>query len=208
MMRKLLVVALTFMMTAPVCSAQSFFDKDERVYYGVRLGLSVSTLNSEEDHLDGESSVVGLNLGFVAGVHLSDDYPVILESGLFYTEKGGEGRFMNHKMTYDLNYLEVPVLAKYKCSLGDDFSLQPFAGGYMALGVSGKIKDYDMKKSRSSYGGDGFQRFDGGLRFGCGLEYQMLYIEAAYDFGLSNISHSDFDTSRNTCFYINAGVNF
>ena len=40
------------------------------------------------------------------------------------------------------------------------------------------------------------------------MEYQMIYGEVAYDFGLSNICHSDFDSSRTGCFYINCGVNF
>ena len=53
-----------------------------------------------------------------------------------------------------------------------------------------------------------FQRFDGGLRIGCGLQFDMIYIEGAYEFGLANICDDSFDTSRNRCFYVNCGVNF
>ncbi len=206
--KRFFVAVMALALAAPIFAKISIFNKDEKVYYGVRLGLTVSTVNSDEDFLDGDKSRAGLNIGFAAGIKLSEDYPVILESGLYYTEKGGEGRYDNAKLTYDMNYLEVPVMVKYKCQLGDDLSVQPLAGGYIAFGVSGKIKNYADETSRASFHGDRFQRFDGGLRLGCGVEYQMLYLEAAYDFGLSNISHSDFDSSRNGCFYINAGVNF
>ena len=46
------------------------------------------------------------------------------------------------KMTYDLNYLEIPAVVKYKYEVDDHFSLQPFMGGYFAVGVGGKIKNF------------------------------------------------------------------
>ena len=67
--------------------------------------------------------------------------------------------------------------------------------------VEGRIEGEELA-------GNFFKRFDGGLRIGCGAEYQMIYAEMAYDFGLANICHSDFDTSRTGCFYLNFGVNF
>ena len=55
---------------------------------------------------------------------------------------------------------------------------------------------------------DGFSRFDGGLRLGCGIEYEFLYGELAYDIGLANISHDYFDTSHTGAFFVTIGVNF
>ncbi len=206
--QRTLVAFLAVMFALPTFAKISIFDKDERVYYGVRLGLSMAKISSDSPELDGDRSSTGLNFGVVAGLNLSEDYPVILEGALLYVEKGGERNYKNSKTTYDLNYLQVPIVVKYKFKAGDDFSVAPFAGGYLSLGISGKVKDYETKKSWSSYGSNGFQRFDGGLRLGCGAEYQMLYIEAGYDFGISNISHSDFEASRTGSFFINAGVNF
>ncbi len=220
MMKKALVIMMGLVM-ASSSFAKSIFDKDERVYYGVRLGLSVAHLTSDEARFNGNRNSTGLNFGVVAGINLSDEYPVILESGLYYTERGGEGNSINpyktednkigdekQKTAYDLNYLVLPVVAKYRIKATDELSVQPFFGGYFSLGISGKIKYYKDEVSYSSFGSKGFQRFDGGLRFGCGVEYQMLYAEVVYDLGLSNISDSDFDKTRNRCWFINLGVNF
>ena len=125
-----------------------------------------------------------------------------------YTEKGGNGYVDGKKFTYDLNYLEMPILAKYKYYFDDDLSIQPFAGGYLACGVGGKMKNYAEREAFSSFSDDAFQRFDGGLRLGCGVGFDLFYLELAYDIGLSNICHDDFDTSHNGSLALNFGVNF
>lgn len=192
----------------PACAQYERDYNDHSIYYGLRLGLGVSTLNSDDNYLDGGSPQVGLNLGAVIGFQLSSEQPVYLESGLLYTEKGGKGRYEGAKFTYDLNYFEMPVLVKYRYEIDDDLSIQPFGGGYIACGIGGKIKDFGKRGTNSSFSGDFFKRFDGGLKLGCGVEYQLIYAEMAYDFGLYNICHSEFESSHNGCFYINVGVNF
>lgn len=178
-------------------------------YYGLRIGPSFSTVNSDDSRLDGGSSQTGLNIGAVAGIALSDKAPLFLETGLYYTEKGGKKKIDNgKKMTYDLNYLEVPITVKYAYAIDDHFSIQPFAGGYLACGVGGKIKNYGLRESQSSFSSDCFKRFDGGLRLGCGAAYDMFYVDLTYDIGLTNICHDEFDTSHNGCLTLNFGVNF
>lgn len=177
-------------------------------YYGLRLGLNVATVNSDDSRLDGGSAKTGLNIGAVAGFLLTPSVPVYLETGLYYSERGGKGYVEGSKFTYSLNYLKVPIVVKYKYDIDGSFSVQPFAGGYLALGVSGKVKNYDERETYSSFSENFFKRFDGGLKIGCGAEYNVIYAELGYDLGLANICHSDFDSSHTGCFYINAGVNF
>lgn len=178
-------------------------------YYGLRIGPSFSTVNSDDPTLDGGNSQTGLNIGAVAGFALTDNAPLFLETGLYYTEKGGKKKLSNgKKMTYDLNYLEVPITVKYSISVDNHFSVQPFAGGYIACGVGGKIKNYGLRESESSFSSDRFKRFDGGLRLGCGVAYDMFYADLGYDIGLANICHDEFDTSHNGCLTLNFGVNF
>ena len=55
------------------------------VYWGLRLGLGVSTVNSDDTHLDGGSSQTGLNVGVAVGFQLAPQAPVYLETGLYYT---------------------------------------------------------------------------------------------------------------------------
>lgn len=178
------------------------------VYYGLRVGLDVSTVNSDDQYLDGGTAKTGLNVGMVVGFQLAPTSPVYLETGLSYMEKGGEGRFQGNKFTYGLDYLEVPLVMKYFLDVDRHFSVQPFLGGFLGVGVGGKIKDFGMRKAYSSYDKEGFQRFDAGLRLGCGVQYEFLYAEVGYDVGLANISQDYFDTSHTGCFFATVGMNF
>lgn len=179
-----------------------------RYYFGLRAGLAVSTVNSEAPLLDGNDAKTGLNLGVLGGVQLTRHTPLFLESGLFYTQKGGKSGDSDSRFTYDLNYLRVPLLLKYKYFAGHDVTIQPFAGGYLACGVGGNIKNYGARDSFSSFDDGYFNRFDGGLAIGCGVGFNMLQIEAAYEFGLANVGQDDFYDTHNGCFLLNVGVNF
>ncbi len=178
------------------------------VYFGLRIGLDVATVSSDDRYLDGGSAKTGLNVGFAAGFQLAPAAPIYLETGLSYMEKGGKGYCDSHKFTYSLNYLELPLVLKYMLYVNRDFIIQPYAGGFVSVGVGGKIKDFGTRQAYSSYDDDGFQRMDAGLRIGCGLQFNYLYTELGYDIGLANISHDYFDTSRTGCFYATVGVNF
>ena len=156
------------------------------VYGGLRLGAAFSTVSSDDRYLNGGS----------------------MKTGLSYIEKGGEGSYNGSKFTYNLDYLEMPLLMKYKIDIDGRFSVQPFAGGYVAVGVGGKIKDFGQRQAYSSFDKEGFSRFDGGVRLGCGVQYDFLYAELGYDIGLANISHDYFDTSRTGSLFATIGVNF
>ena len=177
-------------------------------YYGLRLGLNIGCVRSDDHFLDDGSAKSGVNLGVVAGFQVAPLLPVYMETGLLYTEKGGKGSYDGHSFTYSLNYLEVPLVLKYMHPLGSLTTLQPFAGVYAAVGVGGKMKDFNQRQAYSSFDDEGFQRFDAGLRIGCGLQFANLYTEMGYDLGLANISHDYFDTANTGCFFATVGVNF
>ncbi len=178
------------------------------IYYGLRLGAAFATVSSDDIYLDGGSLKTGLNLGAVVGFQLGYHSPVFFETGLSYVEKGGQGRYEGSKFTYGLDYLEMPLLMKYAIPVTPACTIQPFTGGYLAVGVAGKIKDFAHRQAYSSFDNDGFNRFDGGLRLGCGVQYQFLYAELGYDIGLANISHDYFDTSHTGTLFATIGVNF
>lgn len=183
---------------------------DYNTYFGLRLGFGVSTVSSDNTTFDTNKTKTGLNVGLAVGTQLTSQAPVFLESGLYYTEKGGKSTHNGTKFTYNLGYLQAPIVLKYKVYPSNDVSIEPFFGGYLACGVAGKIKDYNNREAYHSFGSDAdtFNRFDGGLRFGCGLSYQMLYVEASYDLGLANVGKDSFNDARNRCFNLTFGVNF
>ena len=177
-------------------------------YFGLRVGLNASHVSSESPLLNGTGVKTGLNIGVAAGTQLTYRAPLFIESGVYYSQKGGKSGDGNNKFTYDLNYLEVPLIIKYKHFVGNQTSIQPYAGGYLAIGTDGDIKNYGTRTAFSSFDDGYFNRFDGGLKIGCGVGFNMLYLDASYDIGLANIGQDNFDDTRNGCFTLNIGVNF
>lgn len=223
-MKKLITLMMAFAIAMPTFAQfggsrktkDRFNHSNVEQYYGVRLGYNLATINSSDAGVDMDT-YGGWAFGGVYGLQLANSTPLWLEAGLFYSEKGGkisdssyydEATKKEHfqKMTTRLMYLQVPIVVKYAFDVADDFYVQPFLGGYLALGIGGKTKLYDQEHSYDSF--DNFNRFDGGLRIGCGAEYQMIYAEVGFDFGIANISDNEFKSARNQAFFFNVGVNF
>jgi hypothetical protein len=179
-------------------------------YFGFRVGGAFSTVSSDDKYLDGSDVRAGLNVGMAAGFSVMPRGPLYLETGLYYTEKGGKGNVAGDKFTYNLNYLEMPLVMKYYIDIDRYCSIQPFLGGYVACGIGGKIKDFGERAAYNSFSDSpySFRRMDAGLRTGCGLQIDMFYAELSYDLGLANICKDDFDTSKNGALMLSLGVNF
>jgi hypothetical protein len=213
-MKKLTTLLLLLALAVPTIAQHPFAnDRERRQYYhterenyfGIRFGFQVAALNSDLVDMDFNART-GLSVGGVYGLQLAAGTPIWLEVGAFYSEKGGRRSERGGDIKCRLNYLEFPIVFKYAFDVYDDLYLQPFIGGYLALGVDGKIKDYSSRSSYSAY--DRVNRPDAGLRVGCGIQYQLFYAELGFDFGLANISKDEFDTSHTQSFFLNAGVNF
>lgn len=165
-------------------------------YMGIRFGINVPTIRYRGTGGTAESSAITrFHLGFVYGTKLGNALPFYFETGLSYTEKGGEVETyeeFEYRKVY-LKYLEVPLVVKYKIDTAvDDFTIQPFFGGFLSLGIAGKTKFYESRVKVSSYADSRYKRFDSGLRIGCGAAYQNFYFEMAYDIGLFNIAGSHY----------------
>ncbi|MBQ7421483.1 MAG: PorT family protein [Prevotella sp.] len=191
--------------------AQNRYSHTNDTYGGLRFGLNIATVNSDSPYLDGNKAKAGINAGIAIGTRLTPYTPLYLESGLYYTQKGGKSNLAGEKFTYNLDYLELPIVLKYKGDIGGGATVEPFVGGFISCGVAGKIKDYRQRAAYSSFSddyNDNFNRFDGGIRVGCGLSFDKLYLEAAYDFGLTNVGKDDFDDTHTGALNLTVGVNF
>lgn len=220
MKTKLFMVVLTALLMSVSAKAQYGYAGEysrthalggKDYYVGLRVGLNVATLHSDVARFRGNRAKAGLGLGIVGGYQLAPDTPLFIEAGLMYTEKGGKGHFEDDSYTFSLNYLELPLVVKYSIELeagSNDLAVQPFFGGYLATGLGGKIRNYDDRETACSFSNESFQRFDGGLRLGCGVQFNHLYLDLGYEFGLANIFQDDFDSSHTGNFFVSAGVNF
>ena len=202
-MKKFLVAIVAVLFAAPSFAQYSsggFSLSESTVYYGMRLGLNVATLTG--DAPDGLGSKAGLNFAGVIGLRVSDTTPVFLESGLYFTQRGARKDKNNY---IDLNYLEIPILLKYGIQASDDIAVLPYIGPTFGLGVAGDTKIAGAKEGSYKHWCD---RADVGIKIGCGAEYNKLYLEAGYQFGITNIAKNDDLSMHNGAFFVNIGVNF
>jgi hypothetical protein len=205
MMKKFLVAIVAVLFAAPSFAQYSsggFSLSESTVYYGARVGLNVGWISGDFDKSLGAKA--GMNIGGVLGLRVSDATPVFLESGLYFAMQGAK----DGKNEVNLNYLEIPLLIKYGVQVTDDIALLPYLGPTFGLGIAGKTK-YPGEGSVGSFSSDGdFNRPDVGIKFGCGAEYNKLYLETGLKFGVTNILDDDNDAAHNGAWYLNFGVNF
>lgn len=203
-MKKILVsiVAMVFAIPTFAQFSSGGFDLDkENLYYGVRIGLIGGNFSG---HKDVSGTKMGLGLGGVIGLRISPTTPLFLESGLYYTERGAK----DGKDKVGYNNLEVPLLIKYGIKAGD-IAILPFLGPYFAQAISGKSTVDGVKYGTFDEDGwNAVKRFNMGLKLGCGLEFNNLYVEGGYQFGLNNISKIEEFTVHSNALFLNVGVNF
>ena len=201
-MKKFLMAIVAVLFAAPSFAQMGsggFTLSESTVYYGIRMGLNVSTITG--DLVDADSKA-GMTLGGVIGLRVSDTTPIFVESGLYYSGRGAKD--------FNLNYLEIPVLIKYGIEATDDIAVLPYIGPYFSYGIGGKYKDPTGKHSSYNI----VKHPDMGFKLGCGVEYNKLYAELGYQFGVMNIAQDDatYNPSDESChtgnFFINVGVNF
>ena len=65
-----------------------------------------------------------------------------------------------------------------------------------------------MNNSNVISGVNRVNRNNMGFKLGCGAEYNKLYLELGYQFGITNIWDSDAITGHNNALFLNFGVNF
>jgi hypothetical protein len=179
-------------------SSGGFDLSKENLYYGVRFGGTSASVSGDVS----VGSKIGMTLAGIIGLRLSQSTPVFLESGLYYTQRGAK----EDNIDITSNNLEIPIVVKYGFQVSDNIALLPFIGPYFAYAVS---SDYDYKINGVEYEG-AFRpnRNNMGFKFGCGAEYNKLYLELGYQFGVTNFADKDGVTAHNNALFLNFGVNF
>jgi hypothetical protein len=180
------VISIAVVMTAATVAAAP-------VNYGLKGGINIGTLNG--DDAAGLDARVALSGGLYATVAVS---PVlVIQPELLFTQKGAEDDSLSSadqsSLKIQLDYLEVPVLARFRVPLSTP-TVRPyvFAGPYAAFVLSAQFdgplttdpaalaEKFDIANEKS---------VDYGLVFGGGVDLAAgqgtVSIEARYELGLS-----------------------
>lgn len=197
-MKKMLTTMVAVaMMLAFSLDANAQFRKREnnrvpdRFHMGLRAGITASSINGDLDKIYGDDDYVKSLLFPYGGLALDFQVapiPIFVGIGLNYMNMGMkfeyEDRHYSYSETYDSHSVQLPLTVQYHLNLAPNLFLQPFLGGWVAYDCT----DIDEDKEEKGWNDD---RFDYGLRFGCGLNFGRLYLDLGYDLGLKNWYDSD-----------------
>lgn len=193
---------------------------------GIKGGLNLVNVLEEDDD-DTYSNDYSMNAGFHLGATV--DVPIndflTFEPGLLLTTKGyrveekGSGGSLTGKLK--LYYFDIPLMFKASHDLGGGLKMFGALGPYFGLGLSGKFEinaesqdDKSTLETDIKFGdnedNDDLRRFDSGLAFGAGVEYNSILFGITYDLGLANMSayQNDGYTIKNRSLKFSVGYRF
>ena len=154
---------------------------------GIKGGLNVSNLYI--DDVDDENARYGLNVGFYGQVLSTDAFA--LQLGLLYSTKGSRDTYsgiFDEEVKYNLNYLDLPVLAVFKLGESAEIHLGGYAGYLLNANIS---YEGDLVNDVDEIDRDHLNSFDYGLSGGVGFNFGPVQVGARYNYGLAKIADSD-----------------
>ncbi|MFH7018165.1 porin family protein [Flavobacterium sp. FlaQc-47] len=160
------------------------FTNAQSTRFGVKGGLNLSNIVGGD--VEDSKSLVGFHVGGFAEIKIADKFAIQPE--ILYSAQGStfDGGPLFGDVDLKLNYLNIPVLAKYY--IVPKFSVE--AGPQLGVLLSAKSEGEDVK--------DGFKSVDFGFNVGAGFHFtEDLSINLRYTIGISPIAeNSDVDNEQ------------
>lgn len=154
---------------------------------GIKGGLNVSNLYI--DDINDENARYGFNVGLYGQVLSSEVFA--LQPELLYSTKGSRAFYdgpFEQTIKYNLNYLDLPLLAVFKLGKSAEIQVGPYASYLLNANVSysGDIANGDDEIDK-----DQLKSYDYGLVGGFGMNFGNIQVGARYNYGLVKIADSD-----------------
>lgn len=206
-MKKIILVALIAIFSFVGVNAQTSF--------GVKAGLNLASITGDET--DGIDSRTSFHIGVIAEFEISDKFS--FQPELVYSSQGAKYSYseIDYSMEgkYKLDYLNIPLMAKYYVAEG--FSIE--AGPQIGILLSAKDDWEAIFEGVTESGTDDLEDIgvvkdiDFGLNFGVGYKLDNgINFGARYNLGLSNLNdESAYDedfTWNNSVIQISVGYFF
>lgn len=174
---------------------------------GAKAGLNISNISD----LDDSKSKTGFHVGAVAEIFITEKFSVQPE--IIYSTQGAKqeetvyfmGVSAKFKATTKLDYLNIPIMAKYYIIDGLNVQAGPQVGfnvkSEAKMEANGESETMDMKSDT--------KKVDFGLNLGVGYELPIgVFFDARYNLGLSKISKEGDNSAKNRVFQISVGYKF
>lgn len=183
--------------------------KAQEPHFITQFGLNLAALN-DYDNWGGQDYRAGVNVGVGMELPVSNSFSIV--PGVFYSMQGSDGSDdwdnSNFNSTCKIDYINVPVLAKYYFYKG----LFGIAGPQFGFKVKARDNDTDISSQVKS--------FDFSLSSGIGYQFPSgLFFTAVANTGLTKVfktfyvqGYDDYDgdsySRYNTVLQLNIGYEF
>ncbi len=203
-MKKIFTMAVAMLLFAGNAMALSYEPKEGFSYLGF-LGMNTTKITNS-----GYDGKIGGTAGFKIEYMLPKAHGTYLNAGVDWTQKGAKvdafsGTF-DGTDKFNLHYLEVPIHVGYRYNFSDEVGVYLDFGPYFGIGINGKHKfsaDADGAAARAvewSYSAfkksttrANFQRWDAGIGFRVGGEYNNHYnLILGCDWGITDMWRDDY----------------
>jgi len=156
-------------------------------------------LSNMSEKFDGSRESGSFSPGATAGLEV--DFPigeiVFFRTGIQYVMKGfqesGDIFGEEIKAILRIHYLDVPLVFKVVGNTGN-ISVFGEAGGYFGIGIAAKAigkLNGNKESEKVDFGDEGLSRFDAGLQFGGGVEFNRFLVGLEFKLGLLDVSNTE-----------------
>lgn len=196
-MKKIILTSIVFAALAFSAKAQT-----PDIKLGAKGGVNFSNITDSD--MDGKT---GFHVGVLAEAFLSEKFSIQPE--ILYSTQGAELKNDNSSLKLNVDYINVPIMAKYYVADGFNIQAGPQFGFLTKAETKGTLDGIgsgtiDVKDSAES--------FDFGVNFGLGYELPAgLFFDARYNLGLSKINKESVswaEDGKNSVFQVSVGYKF
>ena len=172
-----------------------FTQVNAQVKFGAKAGANLANLVGD---VEGNKMLFGFHVGAVAEFAVSEDFFVAPE--LLFSAQGYKVDVDDFDASLNLNYINLPIMAKYQ--VADGFTLE--AGPQIGFLMSSKFKVEDESEDA-----EGLNDLDFGLNLGLGYRMENgLFFQGRYNIGLANVADDDDVKINNSVIQFSVGYFF
>ena len=221
-----------------IVNAQSDLKSNPGGFY-LKGGVNFSNISTTSDgSVNNANTLTSFNVGFIGDIPLAS--MLSFQTGLYLNGKGSKtesffGPNQNadfYKVKFNPLYLELPANLVLKFPMDNTSRFYAGAGPYVAMGIGGKVKgEQNIGGTSSTYekniqfnnddpttqgqedaSVNKLKRFDYGVNFLAGFEFNRYMLGVNYGLGLAKIGSTQNDNSNDKnkyrIFSVNVGVRF
>lgn len=169
-------LSIVLAMLCFVAYAQDETVKKSDISFGLKGGLNLSFITG--DGTDNFDSKIAFHIGVVSEIPISDKFS--FQPELLYSSQGDKETSDGMEIKYKLDYLNLPLMAKYYISKGFSLEAGPQIGFLLSAKAEGDGVSVDIK--------DITKGVEFALDLGLGYKFENgLNFSVRYNLGLSNI---------------------